>query len=165
MVSLAALLALLPDPSLAGSKNGYHKSYGGAYKYGSYNYNYEHKSSYRYKKSYYRNRHKYYSGFRRHYYRPYYSYYPNYPYYGDRYSYGYGYHYPGYYVVRSSQPVHIAPALPTVRPPVAPPERNIAMQQGDCLMVREYQTKITVDGMNVEAYGDACLQPDGSWRR
>ncbi len=32
-------------------------------------------------------------------------------------------------------------------------------------MVREYQTKITVDGKNVEAYGDACLQPDGSWRR
>ncbi len=33
-----------------------------------------------------------------------------------------------------------------------------------CLMIREYQTKITVGGKEVDAYGDACLQPDGSWR-
>jgi hypothetical protein len=34
-----------------------------------------------------------------------------------------------------------------------------------CLMIREYQTRITVGGRQVDAYGDACLQADGSWRR
>jgi len=33
----------------------------------------------------------------------------------------------------------------------------------DCLQVREYQTEIVVGGRTVPAYGDACLQPDGSW--
>ncbi len=31
-------------------------------------------------------------------------------------------------------------------------------------MIREYQARIVVGGREVEAYGDACLQPDGSWR-
>lgn len=35
---------------------------------------------------------------------------------------------------------------------------------GDCLQVREYQTTIVVGGEEREAYGDACLMPDGSWR-
>jgi len=35
----------------------------------------------------------------------------------------------------------------------------------DCLQVREYQTEIVVGGRTVPAYGDACLQPDGSWTR
>ncbi len=35
---------------------------------------------------------------------------------------------------------------------------------GECLQVREYQTTITVGGEEREAYGDACLMPDGSWR-
>lgn len=34
-----------------------------------------------------------------------------------------------------------------------------------CVMIREYQTWLTVGGRQVEAYGDACLQADGSWRR
>jgi len=34
-----------------------------------------------------------------------------------------------------------------------------------CLQEREYQTKVIIDGKEVEAYGTACLQPDGSWRR
>ncbi len=33
-----------------------------------------------------------------------------------------------------------------------------------CLQTREYQTRITVGGKEVDAYGTACLQPDGSWR-
>jgi len=33
-----------------------------------------------------------------------------------------------------------------------------------CLQQREYQTKITVGGKQVQGYGTACLQPDGSWR-
>jgi hypothetical protein len=35
----------------------------------------------------------------------------------------------------------------------------------NCLMIREYQTRLTVGGRQVEAYGDTCLQSDGSWRR
>ncbi len=34
-----------------------------------------------------------------------------------------------------------------------------------CLQEREYQTTVIVGGREVEAYGTACLQPDGSWRR
>jgi hypothetical protein len=32
-----------------------------------------------------------------------------------------------------------------------------------CLQTREYQTSIRIDGNTVRAYGNACLQPDGSW--
>jgi len=34
-----------------------------------------------------------------------------------------------------------------------------------CLQEREYQTKVIIGGKQVDAYGTACLQPDGSWRR
>lgn len=34
-----------------------------------------------------------------------------------------------------------------------------------CLQEREYTTTVRVGGKNVEAYGTACLQPDGSWKR
>jgi hypothetical protein len=34
-----------------------------------------------------------------------------------------------------------------------------------CLQEREYQTTVIVGGRNVDAYGTACLQPDGSWKR
>ena len=34
-----------------------------------------------------------------------------------------------------------------------------------CLQEREYQTKVIVGGRSVDAYGTACLQPDGSWSR
>ncbi len=33
-----------------------------------------------------------------------------------------------------------------------------------CLQVREYQTTITVGNQSVPAYGQSCLQPDGSWK-
>jgi hypothetical protein len=45
-----------------------------------------------------------------------------------------------------------------------PPARARPLPPG-CLMIREYQTRLTVGGRQVEAYGDACLQADGSWRR
>jgi hypothetical protein len=35
---------------------------------------------------------------------------------------------------------------------------------GACLQQREYQNKVIVGGRTVDAYGTACLQPDGSWR-
>ena len=34
-----------------------------------------------------------------------------------------------------------------------------------CLQQREYTTTVRVGGRSVEAYGTACLQPDGSWKR
>jgi hypothetical protein len=34
-----------------------------------------------------------------------------------------------------------------------------------CLQTREYQANIRIDGKTVRAYGTACLQPDGSWRK
>lgn len=36
---------------------------------------------------------------------------------------------------------------------------------GSCLQEREYQTTVVVGGREVDAYGTACLQPDGSWKR
>jgi len=44
--------------------------------------------------------------------------------------------------------------LSSSRPPLPP----------GCLTIREYQTRITVGGKEVEAYGDACMQADGSWK-
>jgi hypothetical protein len=35
---------------------------------------------------------------------------------------------------------------------------------GTCLQQREYRSKILVGGKQVDGYGTACLQPDGSWR-
>jgi surface antigen len=32
-------------------------------------------------------------------------------------------------------------------------------------MTREYQTEVAVGGRMVPGYGQACLQPDGSWYR
>jgi surface antigen len=32
-------------------------------------------------------------------------------------------------------------------------------------IICENQTKVMVDGKAVDAYGDACLMPDGSWKR
>lgn len=34
-----------------------------------------------------------------------------------------------------------------------------------CLQEREYQSTVIVGGREVDAYGTACLQPDGSWSR
>jgi surface antigen len=31
-------------------------------------------------------------------------------------------------------------------------------------VVREYTTTVEIGGKRVEAFGDACLQADGSWR-
>ncbi len=37
--------------------------------------------------------------------------------------------------------------------------------EGSCLQAREYQTQVQIQGRAVGAYGIACLQADGSWRR
>jgi hypothetical protein len=51
----------------------------------------------------------------------------------------------------------------TSSPPPPPQYANIA-PVNTCLQQREYNTKIMVGGKQVNGYGTACLQPDGSWR-
>ena len=62
-------------------------------------------------------------------------------------------------------------AVPQVRqyhratvPARAPRWRKPVPLPRSCLMIREYQTQVVIDGRATEAYGDACLQADGSWR-
>ncbi len=64
------------------------------------------------------------------------------------------------------------PEVRYVEPLPAPVPQTVAAVQPEpqgptstCLMTREYQTQIVVNGKLVDGYGDACLQPDGSWYR
>jgi len=106
------------------------------------------------------------------YWRPYppgYGYYPNYgPAWGPSYlSLGYGYGGHGSSLGLSfSIPLYFGPRYAPQPAPVAVPVQPTAYRQApsDCLQVREYQTEIVVGGKTVPAYGDACLQPDGSWK-
>jgi len=65
---------------------------------------------------------------------------------------------PTYVAPQSYQPVTVYPSTSTVT--YAPTPQGSA-----CLQEREYQTKVIVGGRQVDAYGTACLQPDGSWSR
>jgi len=64
--------------------------------------------------------------------------------------------------------VYVAPqsARPLAEPAYNP---NIARAQtqgfDNCLQTREYQSIVIIGGREQEAYGTACLQPDGSWLR
>ena len=55
------------------------------------------------------------------------------------------------------------PRAPVAQPAVYAPPIETAGPPSTCLMTREYQTQVTVGGQLVPAYGQACLQPDGSW--
>lgn len=58
------------------------------------------------------------------------------------------------------------PRSHTHRTPVPAVEYEYQEQSSNtCLMEREYQTTVTVGGREVDAYGTACLQSDGSWNR
>lgn len=67
---------------------------------------------------------------------------------------------------------HDAATADAYYPPVATTTREIYSapryyEEGGattCLQEREYQNKVVVGGKTVDAYGTACLQPDGSWR-
>jgi hypothetical protein len=68
--------------------------------------------------------------------------------------------------------IEAAPPAYPARPPAYPVQPAVVEQQvadagppSTCLMTREYQTEIVVGGELVPAYGQACLQPDGSWYR
>jgi hypothetical protein len=43
-------------------------------------------------------------------------------------------------------------------------QQQYAAQNDNCLQSREYTTTIEIGGESVPAYGQACLQPDGSWK-
>ncbi len=65
---------------------------------------------------------------------------------------------------RAQTVAYVPPPPPAYRP--APGYNWEPAPQGaaaTCLMTREYQTQITVGGRLVDAYGQACLQPDGAW--
>ena len=72
-------------------------------------------------------------------------------------------------IYRHPPTVHIVPQIRYIVRPTPPPRiahvRQHATLPLGCLMIREYQTRIIIGGREVEAYGDACMQPDGSWRR
>jgi hypothetical protein len=48
--------------------------------------------------------------------------------------------------------------------PPPPTQYATTAPANPCLQQREYSTKIMVGGKQVDGYGMACLQPDGSWR-
>ena len=72
-------------------------------------------------------------------------------------------------VYRQPQVVRVAPLVRYVEPTVRSAPLRVAQQRAalpaGCLMIREYQTKFIVGGKKVDAYGDACLQANGSWER
>lgn len=64
-----------------------------------------------------------------------------------------------------SQPVYAAPAYYPPPPPqqvyYPPPQPEAASATGYC---REYQAPIAIGGRKINGYGQACMQPDGSWQ-
>jgi len=87
-------------------------------------------------------------------------YYNSYPRYYRPYPY---YYYPPPRVTYTEPPVQWN--NPDAVAGVPPGVRKDFFDPADCEMVREYQTQVTIDGKLVDAYGDACLQPDGTWKR
>ena len=61
---------------------------------------------------------------------------------------------PVYYVPPPPPPAYYAPAY-------APAPAAAPVPSGHC---REYSSTNVIDGTPQQAYGTACLQPDGSWR-
>lgn len=58
------------------------------------------------------------------------------------------------------QPQQVVTGYPQ---PAYNPNLPPAGQGGSCLQTREYQTTVIIGGTPRDAYGTACLQPDGSW--
>ena len=56
-------------------------------------------------------------------------------------------------------------SAPPPRGDYAPTRYETGYRDHTCLQEREYQTRVLIGGKEVDAYGTACLQPDGSWRR
>ncbi len=71
----------------------------------------------------------------------------------------------GYVIANSRQESYPPPAYPPRS--YAPPQRRYrpGAPAASCLQEREYQMTVIVGGKEAQAYGTACLQPDGSWYR
>jgi hypothetical protein len=153
---LAAVVALslaLPGAAMADRRgdDGHHRDYRGGHSY-------KHPKSHKSHKSHYGNRH-HYRGYRG-------KYAPRNYYYNDDDN-GedllIGLVVGGIlgYALNSSQ--HDGGYPQTSTPP--PASGSYQYSGNSCLQEREYQTTVIVGGKEVNAYGTACLQPDGSWSR
>ena len=71
------------------------------------------------------------------------------------------------YGLSFSIPLYLGPRYAPQSLPQPAPAAATAYRRPDapCLQVREYQTEIVIGGKIAPAYGDACLQPDGSWQK
>ena len=94
-------------------------------------------------------------------------------YYGSRGYYGHKYYYPPYYIT-PYRTVYTLPRAQYIQPQVTYAQPKVdyhrpvpteAPLPPVCIMTREYQTRVAVGGKYVDAYGDTCLQADGSWKR
>jgi hypothetical protein len=65
-----------------------------------------------------------------------------------------------------SLPLYVGPRYAPPPAPVLVPAPQPASRQppAGCLQAREYQTEIVIDGQAAPAWGQACLQADGSWK-
>lgn len=71
--------------------------------------------------------------------------------------------YPQHYYGRT---VYVTrPQVTVIRQPATVIQTSSAASGISCLQTREYQTTVIVGGQEVDAYGTACLQPDGAWSR
>lgn len=55
--------------------------------------------------------------------------------------------------------------LPPQQRNVPQPAVSVEPRPTQCLQQREYTMKVVINGQLVDAYGTACLQPDGSWKQ
>jgi hypothetical protein len=70
------------------------------------------------------------------------------------------------YVIGNAQQQYRYPG-PSYAPPPQPRYQSYQSYEpaSTCLQEREYQMRVIVGGKESQAYGTACLQPDGSWYR
>ncbi|MFC1665169.1 hypothetical protein ACFL17_06015 [Pseudomonadota bacterium] len=136
-----------------GHGGGYKGSHGGGYKGG-------HGGGYRGPRYSHRN-----YGYRHHGYRGY----PRYgyrPYYGSSFYLGVNPYFSYNYFARPY--TYVEPTTVYVETPPtttqSPLSEYSSKAETTCLQEREYTTKLKIDGQEVDAYGTACKQPDGSWR-
>jgi len=73
----------------------------------------------------------------------------------------------GYVIGNANQVEYNTPRYTPPEPRYTPPATAYPYRDpaSTCLQEREYQMKVIVGGKQADAYGTACLQPDGSWYR
>ena len=188
-ISVGLAFALVaPGAALAGHKHHGHKKHYGHHKH----YKHGHKKHFRHghhhhghgKHHYRRHKHRHRHA-RRYYRKHYYGYRYGHRHHRHKHHYGYGHRFylPGVTIKLYKGGSYAAPeryekyesyetkAVPVESPTQTPSETIVWNSERanawpeTCLMTREYQTEIVVGGEVVDGYGQACLQPDGSWFR